>query len=270
MLDAVDVGQGGGDQDAGRTFASSGRAAESRGNARGGLREDQGRADGGRRIGRVSHPARIRSPPARGERGAGMQTVKAVVGVAGMASFLADGVHSSRRARTPEAPASPSGSRGLMRGGHERGAGHDRTLDQAGVDGARRPGPGGLWRTLGRRGQDAQDLQLVGLYRPPDPGRLHQGDRHQGGLRHLRFQRGAGDQGAYRRHRLRHRRPLQPPPAAPDRRRRHPAAGPGQAARTGRTCRRTSWPASRRSTRATATPSRTCGAPSASATMSTR
>ena len=62
----------------------------------------------------------------------------------------------------------------------------------------------------GGAGEGRQRLQLVGLHRRVDPRRLHQGDRHQGRLRRLRFQRDPGDQAARRRLRLRRRRADRP------------------------------------------------------------
>ena len=57
----------------------------------------------------------------------------------------------------------------------------------------------------GRRaeGAGAQRLQLVGLRRPGGAEGLQQGNRHQGALRHLRFQRHAGSEAPDRQVRLR-------------------------------------------------------------------
>ena len=84
----------------------------------------------------------------------------------------------------------------------------------------------------GRRaeGARAQRLQLVGLCRPGGARGLHQGDRHQGALRHLRFQRHAGDQAARRQVRLRRRGADRLFPRAPDQGRRVPEARQVEAA----------------------------------------
>ena len=55
-------------------------------------------------------------------------------------------------------------------------------------------------------GARRQRLQLVRLHRRVDHRGVHQGDRHQGRLRRLRFQRNSRDQASGRRQRLRHRR----------------------------------------------------------------
>ena len=65
-----------------------------------------------------------------------------------------------------------------------------------------RPRPSGTPSRAGA-GARRQRLQLVGLYRPDGARGFHQGDRHQGPLRHLRLQRDAGDQAARRQVRLR-------------------------------------------------------------------
>ena len=82
-------------------------------------------------------------------------------------------------------------------------------------------------------GAHRQFLQLVGLHRSDGAGRLHQGDRHQGEIRHLRLQRHAGDQAARRPHRLRSRRADRLFPRAPDQGRRVPEARQEQAAEPG-------------------------------------
>ena len=67
----------------------------------------------------------------------------------------------------------------------------------------------------GRRAH-GQFLQLVELHGAGRAGGLHQGNRHQGRLRHLRRQRDAGDAAARRKIRLRRRRSHRLFPAAPD------------------------------------------------------
>ena len=55
------------------------------------------------------------------------------------------------------------------------------------------------FRTGGAKGARGQLLQLVGLSRPGGARRIHQRDRHQGPLRHFRFQRHAGGEAPSRR-----------------------------------------------------------------------
>ncbi len=67
---------------------------------------------------------------------------------------------------------------------------------------------------------------------PPVLEAVHQGDRHQGALRHLRFQRDAGDQAARRQVRLRRGGADRLFPRAPDQGRRVPEARQEQAAQS--------------------------------------
>ena len=136
---------------------------------------------------------------------------------------------------------------------------------------------GGLAGARRRRGRAAgqapsrQRLQLVGLHRSDGARGLHQGDRHQGRLRHLRLQRHAGDQAARRQH------PATTswcrPPISSQRQIKagvfqkldkseaaEPRRMPGPRSRSG----------SRFTIRAISTPSITCGARPASATTSRR
>ena len=115
-------------------------------------------------------------------------------------------------------------------------------------------------------GSGRQRLQLVRLYRRVDHRGLHQGDRHQGRLRRLRFQRDPRDQAAGRRQRLRHRRADEQLPRPPDRGRRLPEARQVQAAQPHQHVGRGDRAQSRNTIRATNIRSTTCGAPSASAT----
>ena len=101
-------------------------------------------------------------------------------------------------------------------------------------------------------------------------GGFHQGDRDQGPLRHLRFQRHAGDQAARRQVRLRRGGADGLFPRAPDQGRRVPEARQGQAAEPRQRRGRRSRSAWRATIPATSTPSTTCGARPASATTSRR
>ena len=80
---------------------------------------------------------------------------------------------------------------------------------------------------------DRQCLQLDRLCRSGGTCGFHQGDRHQGPLRHLRFQRHPGDQAARRKVRLRRRGADRLFPGAPDQGRRVPEARQGEAAQSG-------------------------------------
>ena len=99
-----------------------------------------------------------------------------------------------------------------------------------------------------------QRLQLVGLYRRFDHRRLHQGNRHQGRLRRLRFQRDPRDQTACRRQRLRCRRADRQLPGAPDRGRRVSRSSTSRSCPISPTCGTSSPSASRNTTPATNTP----------------
>ena len=117
---------------------------------------------------------------------------------------------------------------------------------------------------------DRQRLQLDGLYRSDGHRGFHQGDRDQGPLRHLRFQRHAGDQAAGRQIRLRRGGADRLFPRAPDQGRHFPEAGQGEAAEPREYVagdHRSDW---RNTIPATSTPSITCGARPASATTSRR
>ena len=84
-----------------------------------------------------------------------------------------------------------------------------------------------------RQGAHRQFLQLVGLHRAQSARRLHQRDRHQGEVRHVRLKRPAGDQAARRPQRLRPRGAHRLFPGAPDQGRRVPEARQEQAAQSG-------------------------------------
>ena len=94
----------------------------------------------------------------------------------------------------------------------------------------------GIVRGYGVRageGTRRQFLQLVGLYRADSARRFHQGDRHQGALRHLRFQRHAGGEAARRQIRLRRRGADRLFSRAPDRGRHFSQARQGEVAQSG-------------------------------------
>ena len=74
-----------------------------------------------------------------------------------------------------------------------------------------------------------QYLQLVGLHRSGGDRGLHQNDRHQGALRHVRFQRHAGNEAADRKIRLRRGRADRVFPRTADQGRRVPEARQRQA-----------------------------------------
>ena len=98
-----------------------------------------------------------------------------------------------------------------------------------------------LFALAGRRrraGAHGQRLQLVRLYRPEGARGFHQGDRHQGRLRHLRQQRDPRDQAARRRVRLRHRRAVR---AFPERADHRPASSRSSTSPSCRTC-SNMWP----------------------------
>ena len=99
---------------------------------------------------------------------------------------------------------------------------------------------------------------------------LHRQDRHPGGLRRLRQQRGARDQAAGRQHRLRSRgaHRLLPRPADPGRD--LPAAGQGQDPELEEPRPRADEPGRQVRSRQRARRRSTCGAPPGSATTSTR
>ena len=90
-----------------------------------------------------------------------------------------------------------------------------------------------LWTAAAGAQGRRQRLQLVGLYRAERARGFHQGDRHQGALRHLRFQRYAGDQAARRQVRLRRGGADRLLPRAPDQGRGLPEARQEQAAQSG-------------------------------------
>ena len=129
---------------------------------------------------------------------------------------------------------------------------------------------GGDGRVRSVGATDTQRLQLVGLYRSGRARGVHQGDRHQGQLRHLRLQRHAGDQAAGRQIRLR-RRGADRPISSNGRSR--PASSRNStrpSCRTSAMSGRRSPSGSRPTIPATSTPSITCGARPASATTSGR
>ena len=145
--------------------------------------------------------------------------------------------------------------------GRARPATHDRAEwhHAQPSDGARCPSP--RRRHGGGPGRCGQCLQLVGLYRRGRARTIRGRDRHQGRLRRLRQQRGAGDQAARRGHRIRRGRADGQLPAAPDPGRRVHGARHVEAAQSGAYVGSDHGPASPSTIPATSTPSITCGEP---------